>query len=131
MAGEVKYVKTSGLKKGNYIIIDDVACSVVDIQISRPGKHGHAKARITGTGLLDGKKRVMVTGDHEVSAPVIDKRNAQVLSVSGNMANVMDVETYETFDMEVPEVLQGQISDGMTVVYWVVQDSRVMKQVKS
>lgn len=130
MAGEIKYVKSGSLKKGNYIMIDEIACAVHDVQTSRPGKHGHAKHRITGIGLIDGKKRVTVTADHEVAAPVIEKRNAQVLSVSGNTANVMDVETYETFDVDVPEELQGQLYEGATALYWVVQDSRVLKQIK-
>jgi len=131
MAGEIKFVKTSSLKKGSYIVIDDAACSVVDIQISRPGKHGHAKARITAVGLIDGKKRETVTSDHEVPAPVIDKRNAQVLSISGDMANVMDVETYETFDLKIPEELQSDLVEGATVVYWQVMEDRVMKQIKT
>ncbi len=129
--GDYKHVATSSLKKGSYIIIDGVACTVSDISISRPGKHGHAKANIMGVGMIDGKKRNMVTGDHEVEAPVIGKKNAQVLTVSGNMANVMDSENYETFDLEIPEDLQGSVTEGCTVVYWTILLDKVMKQVKS
>ena len=129
--GDYKHVATSSLKKGSYIIVDGVACTVSDISISRPGKHGHAKANIMAVGMLDGKKRNMVTSDHEVEAPVIGKRNAQVLTVSGNMANLMDSESYETFDLEIPEDLQGQVSEGSTVVYWTILLDKVMKQVKS
>ena len=81
--------------------------------------------------MIDGKKRNMVTGDHEVEAPVIGKKNAQVLSVSGDMANVMDSETYETFDLAIPEELKGQVSEGAVVVYWEIMFDKVMKQIKS
>ena len=131
MAGEKKFVSTSSLKKGSYIIVDGVASTVTDINISRPGKHGHAKVNLMAVGMIDGKKRNMVTGDHEVEAPIIGKKNAQVLSVSGNMANVMDLESYETFDISIPEELQGQVRDGTVVVYWEILLDKVMKQVKT
>jgi len=131
MAGDKKRVSTSSLKKGSYILIDDIASTVTDINISRPGKHGHAKANIMAVGMIDGRKRNMVTGDHEVEAPVIGKKNAQVLTVSGNMANVMDSESYETFDLAIPEELQGTVSEGSIVVYWEIMFDKIMKQVKN
>ncbi len=128
---EVKKVSVGSLKKGNYIVIDDVACRVVDTQTSRPGKHGHAKVRLQAAGIVDGRKREIVMPGHDyVDAPVVDKRTAQVLSVSGDTANVMDSETYETFDLQIPEELKGQVVEGVSVLYWVVLNDKVMKQVK-
>jgi translation initiation factor 5A len=78
--GETKPVSIGSLKKGNYIVIDEVACKVSDIQVSRPGKHGHAKIRLTGVGLVDGKKRVIVAPGHDhVDTPIVEKKNAQLL----------------------------------------------------
>lgn len=129
--GDIKYVALSSLKKGSYINVEGVASVVSDINISRPGKHGHAKANIMAVGIIDGRKRNMVTSDHQVEAPVIGKKNAQVLTVSGKKANVMDTESYETFDLEVPEDLEGQVAEGNTIVYWTILLDKVMKQVKS
>jgi translation initiation factor 5A len=131
MAGEIKHVPTSSIKKGSYILVDGVASIVTDFNISRPGKHGHAKINLMAVGMIDGKKRNMVTGDHEVEAPVIGKKNAQVLSINGDHANVMDSETFETFDLAIPEELQGQVQEGMTVVYWTIMDDKLMKSIKS
>ena len=64
MTGATKLVGINELQKGNYIVIDGAACKVVDIQVSRPGKHGHAKIRLTGVGLFDDKKRVIVAPGH-------------------------------------------------------------------
>ena len=130
MAGDRKFVATNSLKKGSYVIVDDIASTVTDLNISRPGKHGHAKVNLMAVGMIDGKKRNMVTGDHEVEAPVIGKRNGQVLTVSENMANLMDTETYETFDLEIPSDLQAQVKDGSIVVYWEILEDKVMKKVK-
>ena len=127
----IKIVSVGSLKKGNYVVIDGTACKVVDTQVSRPGKHGHAKVRLSAVGLIDHKKRVIVMPGHDnIDTPIVDKRNAQVLSITGNMANVMDAETYETFDLEIEEELKDSCVAGATVLYWVILGSKVMKQVK-
>ncbi|MBS3143204.1 translation initiation factor IF-5A [Candidatus Woesearchaeota archaeon] len=127
----VKQQSVGTLQVGSYVVVDAVACKVVDIQTSRPGKHGHAKVRLQAVGLIDGKKREMVLPGHDnVDVPIIEKRNAQVLSISENKANVMDSETFETFDLEIPDELQKEVVDGCTVLYWQILDQRVMKQVK-
>jgi len=129
--GETKPVSIGSLKKGNYIVIDGVASKVNDIQVSRPGKHGHAKIRLTGVGLTDGKKRIVVAPGHDnVDTPIVEKKNAQVLSISGNIANVMDNETYETFDLSIPDDLKGQVKESSQVLYWIILDDKVMKQVQ-
>ncbi len=131
MGGETKPVSVGNLQKGNYVVIDGVACRVTDTQTSRPGKHGHAKVRLTGVGLLDDKKRVIVMPGHDnIDSPIIEKRSAQVLSVHSNVANVMDAETYETFDLPIPDELKAECVEGCNILYWVVLDTKVMKQIK-
>ena len=119
------------MKKGSNIIIEGAPCKVTDIQISRPGKHGHAKVRLAAVGLIDSKKRIIVKPGHDkIEVPIIDKRTAQVLSVQGDSTNVMDVESYETFDLKIPEELSGTVSEGATVLYWEIVGQRLLKQVK-
>lgn len=128
---EKKLVSVGSLKKGDTIIIDGVPCKITDTATSRPGKHGHAKVNMMAVGILDGKKRNLVLPGHDkVEAPIIEKKNAQVLSLSGNKANVMDMETYETFDMEIPEELKAEVKEGSEVLYWIIMGTKVMKQVK-
>ncbi|KYK24815.1 hypothetical protein AYK26_02960 [Euryarchaeota archaeon SM23-78] len=132
MTGEIKRRSIGSLQVGNYIVIDGAACTVSNIQISRPGKHGHAKVRLDAVGIVDGRKRqIVMPGHDEIDVPVIDKRNAQVLSITGDTAQVMDSETYETFDLVIPEDLKGELSEGAVVVYWVILKDRVMKQIKT
>ena len=108
--GETKPVSVGSLKKGNYVIVDGAACVVSDTQVSRPGKHGHAKVRLTAVGIIDGRKRQIVMPGHDhIDVPIIDKRTAQVLSIHGDSVNVMDLETYETFDLKIP----GELKDVM------------------
>ena len=76
--------------------------------------------------------RVIVMPGHDsIDVPIVDKKTAQVLSISGNTANVMDSESYETFDLEIPEEMKSECKEGSNVLYWEILDQKVMKQVKS
>ncbi len=127
-----KVVGAGTIKEGSYIIIDGVACKVANAETSKSGKHGHAKARIVAIGLLDNKKREIVLPAHDnVEVPLIEKKSAQVLSVSGDTANVMDDVTYETLDLKIPEELKGTVVPGCKVLFWIIMGEKVMKQLKS
>ena len=129
---DTKIVGANQIQKGSFILMGGIACKVVDVEISKPGKHGHSKVRISAVGLVDEKKRIEVMPGHDnVEVPVIEKRSAQVLSVQGDIANVMDSENYETYDLKIPEEFKGQIKDGMSVLYWTIMNEKVIKQIKS
>lgn len=129
---EVKYKSVGSLQKGNYVVIDGVASIVSDVAISRPGKHGHAKVNMSAVGMFDGKKRnVVMPGHDNIEVPVIEKKNAQVLNINGDSCNVMDSETYETFDLKIPDELKAELTEGVSVVYWEVLNDRVLKQIKN
>lgn len=126
-----KMTSVGSLQRGNYVVIDGVACKVTNTQTSRPGKHGHAKVRLEAVGLIDEKKKIIVAPGHDnIEVPIIEKKTAQVLSIQGDVANVMDSETYETFDLKIPEELKGQVVEGCNVLYWIILNDKVMKQVK-
>jgi translation initiation factor 5A len=129
--GEVRNVVATSIQKGKYMIIEGAACIVSDVQISRPGKHGHSKVRISGVGIIDEKKRVVVMPGHDsVEVPIIEKKTAQVLSINGETANVMDSESFETFDLKIPPELKDACIEGCSGVYWTILDEKEMKQIK-
>lgn len=129
--GDKKTITAGQLQKGSFVIADGVACKVTSVQISRPGKHGHAKVRFECVGLIDDKKRIEVMPGHDnIDVPIIEKKTAQVLSVANDVANVMDAESFETFDLKVPEELKAEVREGINVIYWIILDEKVMKQIK-
>jgi len=106
------------LKVNRYILVDEEPCRIISIQTSKPGKHGEAKARLEAIGLFDEQKRSLVHPvTHKVRVPMIDKKKAQVLSSHGNIAQLMDLSTYETFELPVPEEFQGQVNPGAEILY--------------
>jgi translation initiation factor 5A len=119
------------LKPGKYVLIEGEPCRVLSVTTSVAGKHGSAKARLEAIGVFDGKRRSVVKpADDDIEVPIIDKRNGQVIAVMGDMAQVMDLETYEVFDMHIPEELRGKLKEGMEVIYWDIVGRKMIMQVK-
>ncbi len=113
---ELAEVRT--LRVNRYVIVDEEPCKIMSISTSKPGKHGEAKARIEAVGVFDGQKRSIVHPvKHKVHVPMIDKRNAQVLALMGENVQLMDLETYETFEMPIPDEFKGQLEPGKEVQY--------------
>ena len=108
------------LRVNGYMIIDDEPCKILSISTSKPGKHGEAKARIEAVGLFDNQKRSVVHPvKHKVGVPMIDKRQGQIITASGDSAQIMDLETYETFDIVVDEEFQGKLEAGGEINYMI------------
>ena len=100
------------LQEGNYVMIDEVPCQINAYSTSKPGKHGSAKARVEGQGVFDGQKRNFTQPvDAKVWVPIINRKQGQVVSVSGADMQVMDLETYDTITMRIPEGLDPSPDD--------------------
>ena len=126
-----KPIDVGSLKVGSYVVVDGIACTIKSIQISRPGKHGHAKSRIEAVGIIEGQKKIFIkTGHDRMDSPIIEKETAQVISVTGETASVMDLKSFETFDLKIPADMRDTVVEGVNVIYWVILADRVMKQIK-
>jgi translation initiation factor 5A len=107
------------LKEGRYILIDEEPCRIMSISVSKPGKHGEAKARIEAIGLFDnGKRSVIYPVKHKVQVPVINKRSAQVLSIvpGKNTVQLMDMSTYEVFELNFSDEDKPYLEQGKEVL---------------
>ena len=112
----VIYGTGKDLKVGKYVVIDNIPCKVVELDVSKSGKHGAAKMRVTGLGIFNGEKKVLlIPADAEVVIPVIKKITGQIISVVGETAQIMNKETYEVFEVPVPEELKDKIQEGKEV----------------
>lgn len=127
-----KVIDATEMRVGSYLLLDGVAHQVKKMDVSKTGKHGHAKVRFEAVNAFTGKKKVgVVPGHDKFEVPMIDKRAAQVLSVSGTTASIMDNENFENFDLEIPEELQGSVVDGVEVEYWLIEEDKLLKKVLS
>jgi len=114
MADEKKFEQAGSLKPGNLVLIDGEVCQVKSVEKSKPGKHGAAKARITAINIFTGQKRGLLKGtDGEVEIPIVPKSDGQVVAVMGDVVQLMDTTSYETYDAaknpEVPSLKSGDM----------------------
>ena len=125
-----KLIDATEIRNGTVVMIEGEACTVRSYDVSKTGKHGHAKVRMEAIGITDGKKRVLVKPGHErFEVPMIDKRKAQVLSISGKVASVMDSESFETLDLPIGEEIKESLQEGSNVEYWVIDENKIIKRV--
>jgi translation initiation factor 5A len=120
------------IKEGSNVVIDGEPCRVVEVERSKPGKHGSAKVRIVAIGIFDGVKRSVVgPSDQYIEVPVIEKRTGQVMSV-GETVSVMDSESLEIVEMPLPkdEALRAKLEPGATVEYWRIMNRNMIVQVR-
>lgn len=121
-------------KPGSYIVIEGEACKVVSMIKSKPGKHGSAKVRLDAIGIFDDKKRSLLKpAGATVDVPIIEKKKAQVISISGDIVQLMDLQTYETFECSIPAEFRERItpgSEGAEVMYWQIGNKKQIKEVR-
>ncbi len=130
---DVKPIKAGQIKEGHHIIHNDDVYLVRSIEKSKSGKHGHAKCRMKIENIFTGSKtEIAIPGDFKLQSPIIDKRNAQVLSLSTDSVQLMDLETYDTFEAAIPddEDIKSKIQEGSEVEYWEAIGKRQIMRAK-
>ncbi len=124
-----KQIEAGKVREGTYVLIDDEAYEVRSVSKSSPGKHGSAKAKIKAKGVFDGKnKHVTKPVDSMMMSPEINKKVGQVVSIEGGIAQVMDMDTYETEEMELPDDLNA--GEGDEIEFKEIEDRKLVLGLK-
>lgn len=124
----LKIINATEVKVGTNIIVDEMPCTVKSIDISKTGKHGHAKCRIEAVGIITGQKKVFVIPGHDrLEVPLVDKRKGQVLSM-GDKVSVMDLESFETIDVPCSDEIKSQLEENSKVEYWDIEGEKIIKR---
>jgi translation initiation factor 5A len=125
----LKIINATEAKVGTNIILEGDAYTVKKVDISKTGKHGHSKARIEAVGIIDdNKKKILVLPGHErVEVPLINKRKGQVLSI-GDRVSIMDLESFETLEVDCPKEIKEQLTGDANVEYWDIEGIKIIKR---
>lgn len=108
----------SHLSEGSIINIDGEPCKISKMSSSMPGKHGHAKYSIEAVGIFDGKKRnLKESSEAKVEIPEVEVKKGQVISLADDSAQLMDLNSYDTFEISLPDELEGELEEGGEVKY--------------
>jgi translation initiation factor 5A len=102
-----------------------VPCKITSKTSGKTSKHGEAKAKVEAIGVFDGKKRILVKPvTAGVEVPMILKKKGQVVSVQDGSAQIMDLETYEMFDLSVLE--DRKLKEGEEITYIEVEGKKAL-----
>merc|ERR1711935_978117 len=70
------------IKKGGYIMIKGKPCKVLNISVSKTGKHGHAKCNFNAVDIFTGKKlEDMVPSSHGTTVPVVNRTEWEIIDI--------------------------------------------------
>ena len=125
----LKIINATEAKIGTNIIIDGKPYTVRKIDISKTGKHGASKCRMEAVGIIDENKKVIVVPGHErFEVPVINKKKAQGLSISEGKVSVMDLENFETLEIDCPPEILSGLEENSNVEYWDIEGVKIIKR---
>jgi len=73
--GQVQFLDPNIIKRGDYLLMHESAvCKVMEINKSKPGKHGSAKISIVGIDVFTGKKHEeLYAGSRKAEVPEVKK----------------------------------------------------------
>jgi translation initiation factor 5A len=125
----LKIINATEARVGTNLTLEGEFYTVRKMDVSKTGKHGHAKCRIEAENMVTGSKKVFVVPGHDrFEVPMVNKNKGQVLSVSGDHASIMDLESFETIEVSVPEELKDQVQTNDNVEYWDVEGTLILKR---
>jgi translation initiation factor 5A len=125
----LKLISATEIRPGTILTIEKDHYTVKTHDTSKAGRHGPSKVRFEAVSIFDGKKKVVAVPGHErFEVPLIKKLKAQVLSVRENNANIMDLETFETFDAGFNVEEAGELKENDNVEYWDVEGKIIIKR---
>jgi translation initiation factor 5A len=116
-------MQAGALRKGGHAMLKGKPCKVIDIAVSKTGKHGHAKCAITGIDIFTNKKvEDMCPSSHNMEVPNVNRVEYALLDADEDSGNVSCLlENGETKDdLNLPKTSDGnyeEVSDEIIKAY--------------
>jgi translation initiation factor 5A len=112
------------------MMIKGKPCKVLNISVSKTGKHGHAKCNFTATDIFTGKKyEDMIPSTHGTTVPIVNRSEWEIIDIDGDELTLMDEAGNQKTDLNLPsypETLAAEITEA-----WNGGENSVMVTVQS
>lgn len=126
-ASETVPKQAGSIKKNEYCILKGRPCKIVDIAISKTGKHGHAKARFTGIDIFTGNKyEDMCPTSHNMEVPVVTRTDYTLVDITAEgYVSLMTTDGEQKDDLKMPtddtgSSMRSLFAEGKQVVVSVI-----------
>lgn len=124
-----KIINATEARTGTNIIHEGSFFTIKKVDISKTGKHGHAKCRIEAADMFSGNKKIFVIPGHDkLEVPMVEKKKGQILSLSEGKASIMDLESFETIEVEVPAEIAPEVGENDNIEYWDIEGTLLVKR---
>jgi len=91
------------VKKGMVVMLNGYPCKVSSVKISKTGKHGHTKCRITGSCVITAVKQIVVKPSHiSLSLPFVIKNEYQLSFIGADGMLCLIDDNNKMFMIDVP-----------------------------
>ena len=151
--GEEKFEKTDAgasdsyplaagsIKKGSFMVFKGRPCKVVAYTTAKTGKHGHAKASITGIDIFTGKKyEDSLPTSHNVEVPNIKRTEWTAITYDAEgYLTLMDLHGNTRQDLKLPdntdddnklsERIKQSLDEGKEITVTVLESMKIEKVV--
>jgi translation initiation factor 5A len=78
------------IKKGTYMLADDVVCKVDEYHTAKTGKHGSAKMLIKAYELVSGKQKdISISTSDKVEIPIINRKEYLLMGIEDNFMQLL------------------------------------------
>ena len=130
------------VKKGSYMVFSGRPCKVVGYTTAKTGKHGHAKANITGIDIFTGKKyEDSLPTSHNVEVPNIKRTPYTAIDVDADgYLTLMDKQGTTRQDLKLPddteddqklsERIREALTEGREIILTVLESMKIEKVVE-
>ncbi|MHA1912118.1 MAG: translation initiation factor IF-5A [Candidatus Kariarchaeaceae archaeon] len=131
---DVEPIPAGQIKVGTYIVHNGDIFRALSVEKSKTGKHGHAKVRMSIVNIQSNNKTSLVSpASDRFQKPIISKNVAQVLSLTDDSVQMMDMASFETFEVSFPDKaeLKEKILEGVEVEYWMALGRKWITEVRN
>ena len=121
-------IAAASCKRGGYVILNDFPCKVSEVKISKTGKHGSAKANITGYDIMTNRKyQETHNGSHSMHQYTPVKMEYEVASIQDNIISAITEDATELFftlpENELGQKLNSEFSNNTSKngdLFWII-----------
>ena len=110
-------ISTSDFRKGMKVEFKGEPCEIVDFQHVKMGRGGaivRTKLKNLKTGAV--LEETFRSGE-KLDPPGLEEKSMQYLYSQDELYYFMDMETYETFNIAIPEEFEGELEPGKEIQY--------------
>lgn len=97
------------------MMIKGKPCKVLNISVSKTGKHGHAKCNFLAVDIFTGKKyEDMVPSTHGTTVPIVNRADWELIDIEDDEVTLMDEAGNQKTDLNLPtypDTMAQEITD--------------------